>query len=331
MSRRRILSISLKIGVSLVALFLVRREIMKDSNSLEEIFNSLDGNSLLLILTTLFLLILNQGLEAQKWRVLLRPFYPDLSLSKALKAVFAGMTAGIFTPNRVGEYAGRVLYLKPGRRLEAIVLTFINRLAQMLITLIMGLLTFALLLGENKEALIERIFGTAATLNLFLIGALLILGLVIAIGLFPHKMLQLLPQKWRNNRWLRKASFALRHVEGALIRKVVLLAFLRYLVFSTQYFLLLLAFDYQGPVLTGYAMIFLVFLGKSLFPYVGLGEIGIREWVAIQVMGIWGFGAVQAFQATLLLYFINILLPVLLGIIFLQGIKVESEQQEAGA
>ena len=64
----------------------------------------------------------NWGLEARKWQLALRPV-GGIAYRNAFKAVFTGAAVASFTPNRMGEYLGRILYIREGHRTQAIALT----------------------------------------------------------------------------------------------------------------------------------------------------------------------------------------------------------------
>jgi len=56
---------------------------------------------------------------------------------------------------------------------------------------------------------------------------------------------------------------------------------------------------------------------KTFFPAVSLGELGVREGVSVFFLGQMGVSAAPAFNAALFIFFINILMPSLIGLIFL--------------
>src|SRR5690606_38256336 len=58
----------------------------------------------------------------------------------AFKAVLSGVSFSITLPNRVGEYAGRIMYMPEGNRLKTISVTVVGSMAQLLITLIAGII-----------------------------------------------------------------------------------------------------------------------------------------------------------------------------------------------
>jgi uncharacterized membrane protein YbhN (UPF0104 family) len=275
------------------------------------------------------MMLLNYALEAQKWRLILKPFYEVMPLVRAMVAVFAGMAAGIFTPNRIGEYAGRILFLKEGKRVEAIVATFVDRICQLMVTLVTGFAAFGVLIW-NDAGLASELLKDPGVRLLFVIVAS---AMTVTIGLFllaPGRLAGWMPGSWNKAGWVRKMRFAMQHLPWPLVRRVLALSFLRYAVFSTQYVILMLAFGYtlSDGILAAYCMVALIFLGKSVLPVMGIFELGVRESVAILVMSYYGVDAVCAFSSTFLLYMVNILLPTLLGVFALQGIR--GQGPEAG-
>lgn len=277
----------------------------------------------LLILSTL-LMPLNYALESQKWRLMVRPFYPSLRLLPATIAVFAGMAAGIFTPNRIGEYAGRILFLKEGKRVEAIIATFVDRICQLFVTLICGLLALGALFLLADRSYSLAILGDPISEGIFIFLSIVLGTFTLLLLLVPKKFAAMIPAKWNRAAWVRKTRFALQSLDIKLVIKVMGLALLRYFVFSSQYVLLMYAFQYQGGWAEAYTMVALIFLGKSVLPVMGIFELGVRESVALLVMTAFAVGEATVLGSTLMLYLVNILLPTLLGVVAMQRIKVSA-------
>ena len=59
-------------------------------------------------------MLLNWGIEARKWQMVVSKNSP-VSFNTSFKAIFAGNALAFFTPNRTGEYFGRMLYLESGK------------------------------------------------------------------------------------------------------------------------------------------------------------------------------------------------------------------------
>jgi uncharacterized membrane protein YbhN (UPF0104 family) len=269
-----------------------------------------------LILLVLLMAPLNWALEAAKWRIMVAPYYPGISLGKAFRAVLAGMTTGIFTPGGFGAFVGRVMSLESGRRVEATVLSLVDGLAQMGITLWMGGLAVMYFLEAEAQTLETKLLLQPSFFPL--IEGTVGLGMLLALfcALFPQLPVRLL-MRWEKIHGLAgRMISALGQLDRWRLLPVLGLALLRYLVFSSQYLLLLYAFGYAGSPGLGLALISTVLLLKSLVPSIALSELGIRESVALAVMGAFGVAALTAFSSTFLLYLINIILPALLGIRF---------------
>jgi hypothetical protein len=107
--------------------------------SLDKVCRAMTGPQQWKLWLIVALMPLNWGIEARKWQLALRPV-GGISYRNAFKAIFTGATMASFTPNRMGEYLGRILYVKEGKRLAAISLTIVCSIAQLLITLTIGII-----------------------------------------------------------------------------------------------------------------------------------------------------------------------------------------------
>src|SRR6202000_407629 len=86
----------------------------------------------------LLLMLVNWLLESFKWRYLSRKI-ETISAWGAIEAVFCGLTWAIFTPNRLGEYAGRVLFLPTRKRIHGVSAMAVGAFGQNVITNVLGL------------------------------------------------------------------------------------------------------------------------------------------------------------------------------------------------
>ena len=79
----------------------------------------------------------NYGLEALKWQQLTKKL-EQFSFLTAFKSVLAGCSVTMLTPNRVGEYGGRIMYVKEDNRIAAIPITMLGGISQLFLTIILG-------------------------------------------------------------------------------------------------------------------------------------------------------------------------------------------------
>ena len=63
----------------------------------------------------LLLSVLNRYFEILKWQNLAQHIH-KISVSESTKQVLAALTAGLFTPNGVGEYAGKAFFFSKNRK-----------------------------------------------------------------------------------------------------------------------------------------------------------------------------------------------------------------------
>jgi len=89
--------------------------------------------SLLLALT-----FLNRFLEIVKWKNLVS-YLHTISLERSAKEVLAAVTAALFTPNGIGEYAAKAMYHKKSEAGEIIFLNLICNGIQLIIAVVAGL------------------------------------------------------------------------------------------------------------------------------------------------------------------------------------------------
>jgi hypothetical protein len=82
----------------------------------------------------ILLVFVNWGLEARKWQLLMKGIQP-MNFITAFKSVLCGVTLSLNTPNRIGEYGGRILFVNDGNRLKAVTLSIAGSISQLIITL----------------------------------------------------------------------------------------------------------------------------------------------------------------------------------------------------
>lgn len=111
---KKTLSFLLKAVVLVLAFYFIYRQYIEKGDSLRRFEILISQISRLKVIVTisvvLLLMLVNWLLEAFKWRYITRHL-SKMSVIDSVEAVLCGLTWAIFTPNRLGEYAGRVLFL----------------------------------------------------------------------------------------------------------------------------------------------------------------------------------------------------------------------------
>ena len=81
--------------------------------------------------------VLNRYFEILKWQNLAQHIH-KISVGESTQQVLAALTAGLFTPNGVGEYAGKALFFKKIETKKVVFLNLICNGIQMVLTVIFG-------------------------------------------------------------------------------------------------------------------------------------------------------------------------------------------------
>lgn len=317
--QRRLATI-LKYGIMLGAILYIGWRLQREQTSVWDTLVDMDARSWMLVLTAFLLMPVNLAWEAAKWRSMIRLIYPETSFKKAYGAVVVGITAGIFTPNGVGAYAGRVFWLRAGRRLEAAVMTLGDRLCQMVITIWTALISLEALYVA-QPALLEAIPGFSFQVGRMLLWSCALVALFVI--LFPQSIYRFMVWFGAKGKLTSRIASALQGITRMVLIKVLILGLLRYCTFSGQYLLLLYAFGYQDSIMLAIALIGLVFFFKSLLPSISFSELGVRESVALAIMGAAGIAAPTALAATFLLYVFNQIAPALAGLVLAPRLNID--------
>lgn len=278
------------------------------------------------LLVVLLLMGVNWIIEAFKWRYLMSN-EERISVWKSVKAVFSGITVSIFTPNRMGEFLGRVFILKKTNHWRAIFITIIGSYSQLLVTLLVGFVSYIIFsLNYLTE---EQLFSTYL---FYAITTVVGCGVLVLVLLYLNvRILDPIVNRLINSRWKKVGQYfsVFSRFDTHKLVKVFLFSLLRYSVFTFQFILLLKAFEIPVTVLQGIMLITLMFFVMSAIPTVTLAELGVRGSVSIAIFKIFlehkglyqpemEFGV---FSASSVLWLINLALPALIGTFFIFQLK----------
>ena len=283
-----------------------------------------DKNNLSLLIITLFAMPLNWSLEAFKWQFLLKDT-EDISFKRALKAIFSGTTISAVSPNRTGDYLARVFVLDKTSFWHGVLITLIGSYAQNIVTLSFGGLAF---FGIFANGLVES--GTISSDLLFYFQCLFFVLLAISVVLYFRISLltNVIPKKWTR---IHKIVSIFKEFKFTKLSITLLISTSRYLIYSLQYYLILLAVGFKDLTLfQGLALTSAIFLLNTIRPSIALLEIGIRGSVAIFVFGLYyGFDAdyqTAIFSASSIIWLINIVFPAIIGLFFINNLKFFRKQ-----
>ena len=244
----------------------------------------------------------NRYFEILKWQNLAQVI-ERISIRKATEQVLSALTASIFTPNGIGEYGAKTLYFKKKEAKKVIFLNLICNGIQMVLTIVFG--TLGLLYFNYK-------FPIVSTKNILLLFGLLTLicGLLFGLKKITIKgySLALLFEK-------------INEIPRQIHQKNIVLAICRYLIFSHQYYFLFLAFDVELPYFLLMAAITSVYFLASSLPTFQFLDFAVKGSVAVYFFGLLGVNEWIVIFISTLMWFLNVVLPVLLGSYYVFNFK----------
>ncbi|RYY56681.1 MAG: flippase-like domain-containing protein [Chitinophagaceae bacterium] len=262
------------------------------------------------------LMIINWTLEAYKWKLLVGQIQ-RVSLLVAFKAILSGVAFAVTTPNRVGEYLGRILYMEEGNRLRAISMTITGSVSQLIVTLVMGL-TGIMVLGP-------QITGTgmvsAPWLQMLKVGTALATVLLTLFYFripFLVRTIDRLPGKHRFNFLVS----AMERYDATLLLRVLSLSATRFLVFVIQYYLLFRLFSVELTWFQATWAVSVSFLVLAAVPTIALfTDLGMRGEVMLQLVSLYSGNRLGIGLAAITIWLVNLILPALAGSLLILGIR----------
>jgi hypothetical protein len=304
----------------------IYRQIVKQPQ-LEEswllIRHSFQSYKIIYLVLAVLLIPANWGLEAWKWMISVRTFYP-VKFLQAFKAVLSGVSFSVTMPNRVGEYFGRIMYLPEGNRLKTISVTLVGSFAQLLITIIVGtvglLILKSSLVGQFPQLKIWYQFIFYGLVVLVFILLLIYFNVAGTVNLF--------------NRWIKSRRYiylveALQKFHTTLLVQVLLLSFLRYLIFVIQYVLVFYLFEVNVAPDTIATVMSVVFLAMAVIPSIALVEVWLRGEISIKLMGLFSMNTLGIGFTSVTVWFINLILPAIAGSLLILSLRVFKNENES--
>lgn len=276
---------------------------------------SLQGPLLLNLVAVVALMFVNWSIEAVKWKLSVKKIQ-NVGFFKAFKAVLSGVSFSVSTPNRVGEYLGRVLYMDPGNKLKTISITIVGSMSQLIITLLMG--CAGLILLQSK--IVGANLITPVWLDLIIYGTILVLCF---LTLFYFRLSWVI--KWVDRLpGSKRFSYlvnALEEFDATLLIKLLSLSLLRFLVFIVQYYLLFRLFDVQVLWWQGFWSVSVAFLIMSVIPSFAIADLGLRGKVSMILVGLFSANAAGIIFTTVGIWLINLVIPAVAGSLLILSIK----------
>ena len=272
-------------------------------------------NNYSLIFIVVLMMFINWMLESLKWKFMIRKI-EAISFFTSLRAIFSGITVSSFTPNRIGEYGGRVFCLEKSDRIQAVFITILCSMAQLLTTIIFGSFAFFIL---HEQFLEDQYF--IIEISRFSLLVLFVLNILFVLAYFNVAFLINFLLKFSFFNFLRQYINVISLFNFKDLLVTFLYSVFRYLVFSTQFLILLHVFSVDISLYDAILSVMLVFFFITLTPTITIAEIGVRGSMALLVFLKFSPNVIGILSSTFLLWIINLIIPAIIGSFFIFSLK----------
>ncbi len=307
---KKIFSVIFKIAILTLAFWFIFHKLRHNQNitDFQSLTKYLSAASVWIVLLTIFILmLLNWFLEALKWKFLVQPI-EKITTWKAVESVFCGLTWAVFTPNRIGEYGGRIFFLSPRKRIMGAIAMGVGAVGQMVVTNVLGALAILWF--------IERFMH----FNNMLYYALSFLALVFCgfflLFYFNIRLVDGLLSKIKFLKRFKKFFGILARYKKSQLWKIFIYCLSRFCVFTTQYYLIIHLFVPDIQVFEMIMMLCILFFIQSALPSLDLLDIGVRVSTATYFFTFITPHEVAIMAATTCIWMINLIIPAILGSVF---------------
>ena len=272
----------------------------------------------------IILVFVNWGIESIKWQLLINPIQ-QFSFSKAVKSVLSGCAVTLLTPNRVGEFGGRILFVKEELRVKAISLSLVGSVSQLLVTMLMGclgLLYVKYFFPFNNRVLAFLPEMLRDTLLYLIIGlTLLFLLLYFRIG-WLVRIMERLPRFAKLVRYIK----VLDEFSFQDLLQILFLSLVRYIVFVVQYVLLLHVMQVEIASWLCFCLLTVFYMIMAIIPSLGFVELPVRVTTAWIIFKMYTGNELGIGTASMAIWLINVVVPAVIGSLLLINIKIVKEK-----
>ena len=272
--------------------------------SFEKLADAIRAADTAWIVIAALLLVPNLFLQFYKWKLLVHRDNLQVKNRHIFYSLLVGMALGLVTPGRVGDFA-RTLFIRHADWAKLLGLLMIDKLITLAILYFIGILGLSHFISMRLHPFVW--------LPIFI----MTLGLVLMFLLFLLRPEMLRAIIMRYHHYLHRYTAVDRFMTGiematpSLTFKLFLLSGVQTWTYCTQFVFLVFAFA-KLPLIKAYLTTFAVMFTKSLLP-ISIGDLGIRESASVYFFGHFGVSDAAAFNASFLLFTLNVLLPSMLG------------------
>lgn len=302
MNCKNSLSVVFKTLIVFIALVVIYFELKGRIADVDTFFSNLHNVNFSLLAIAFLLLPVNWGLEAMRWQKSVS-MLQTFSFKDSVKSVLVGLISGLLTPNRVGEFLGRLYNVSICNRKRASILWFYGTfLFSAAVFLIGG--PFTLYYAECFDFRMTSFWGQ----NLVLF-ALLPLALLSILICFMAR------------RKVKKGLLFVKSLPTAFSLSLLLLAAIRYAVFSFQFALIMYSFQVDSSVWLLIISSLVSYFIATIVPSFFFTDAIVRSSIAALVLAPHADNIVSVMMSSILTWIINVAIPTMVGCVVFYASK----------
>lgn len=320
MRRNKNIKLIINYGLGPVLLLLIVYDLWKQLSQQEFLVNNTSNwiaailqNGVGLFLLALLLMFFQWVIEAIKWKILIKPLV-DISLLPSIKMIFSGLSFSMVTPNRVGEFIGRVMHLPAEKRGTASILTFYGSFLQFVVYCLLGTVSLFMLTAYYPAVKGHVLLYNIIVLLKYISPFISFGGLIILLNFsFFSRFIFLLPV-------LKKFQYAANGLAAIQLSHCIyllLLTVLRCLVFIFQYWLI---FKWLGVELVWtevYIGVTIMVYWLAILPTISFLEVGLRWEFSILLFSVFINNPLSVTIGTTIIWLMNIVFPAIIGSVWI--------------
>jgi uncharacterized protein (TIRG00374 family) len=264
-----------------------------------------------LLVLAVLLLVPNLLFQGLRWGYLLRRQTPGVPLKEIVASLFLGWTLGILTPGRVGQFA-RAFAVPSAPTLPTIGLTIVDKLFTLVWIVLLGAVGFFSFFAIEP----------AWTWLWFPVFAV-----ILWLAFSPRQLDRILQKLCHRLPFREKLSEIISTLQTLRTRDCLvahIFSLLTVITFLSQFVILISAFvpiNYINGMRAATAVTFV----KTALP-ITFGELGVGEAASIHFFGQFGVPKAAAFNASIIGFFINLVIPSVVGLAFLPSLKLSRKK-----
>ena len=275
-------------------------------SSIMQLKSEINNYNWLVLIGVLLLMPFNWLLESKKWHTCMS-HYHTITLRTSIYSILSGITCGLLTPARIGEYFGRLLVVDAVMNKASLYSSFLCSVAQNVITLTVGIIG-----GIYFCSQVELVDISSETL---IISNVVVVILALLTYYYHGHIIRLLDG---TRFYAKHLSFiSEQKISTSILVRLLWLSTLRYAVYVIQYYgvLCLLGLS-QNPIMdiTAISTIYLIQSTLPLPPFLGFLA---RGEIAVLIFSYFSYDPIFIMIATTVLWVINLIIPALLGIMII--------------